>query len=90
MAYYFGDGLLRNACVGNRAMWLLHLVIVAATCATGPDGSSHGAIGVFNIGLVRHSDFVDVRVYNLLVNCDCDFDKHQVSTCQQVCANPTC
>jgi hypothetical protein len=56
----------------------LHLVIVAATCATG--GSSHGAIDIFNIEFVRHSDSVDVRVYKVLVNCDSDCDRRQVST----------
>ena len=59
---------------------MLHLVVVAATCTTGAGGSSHGAIDIFNIEFVRHSDSVDMRVYKVLVNCDSDCDRRQVST----------
>ena len=75
-----------QSCKQTGNVHFLHLVIVAATSAFGAGGSNDGAIGVFNIGLVRHSDFVDVRVYNLLVNCDSDLDRHQVSL--QVCPIP--
>ena len=63
----------------KEAMRFLHLVVVAATCTTGAGGSSHDAIDLFNVGCLRHSDPVDVRVNNVHAKCHSDFDRRQAS-----------